>query len=61
MAMPVLRPRCWSGKNNTWVPRPPSAHSRTARAFVDVHTAPPWRPTKALMAAELFMYVIGTT
>ena len=34
---------------------PPSAHSSTARALVEVHTAPPWRPTKALMAAELFM------
>ena len=39
----------------------PSAHSRTLRAFDDVHTAPPWRPTKALSAAVEFMYVIGTT
>ena len=35
MASPVLRPRCWSGKNNTRSPRS-SAHSRTARALVDV-------------------------
>ncbi len=54
MATPVLRPRCWSGKNSTlspWV----NAHSSTARALVEVHTAPPWRPTKAFSAAEEFM------
>ena len=33
----------------------PSAHSSTARAFDDVHTEPPWRPTNALSAAEEFM------
>ena len=38
-----------------------NAHSSTARALVDVQTAPPWRPTKAFSAAEEFMYVIGTT
>ena len=32
-----------------------NAHSRIARALVDVHTAPPCSPTKALMAAEEFM------
>ena len=64
MATPVLRPRCWSGKKSTLSPPPDaptdslpprSAHSSTARALVDVQTAPPWRPTKALRAAELFM------
>ena len=64
MATPVLRPRCWSGKNSTLSPPPAaptdalpprSAHSSTARALVEVHTAPPWRPTNALRAAELFM------
>ena len=30
------------------------------RALVDVHTAPPCRPTKAFSAADEFMYVIGT-
>jgi hypothetical protein len=29
--------------------------------LLDVHTAPPLRPQKALMSAEEFMYVIGTT
>ncbi len=37
------------------------AHSSTALAFVDVHTAPPWRPTNAFSAADEFMYVIGTS
>ena len=40
-------------------PAPPSAgrnaHSSTARALVDVHTAPPWRPTNAFSAADEFM------
>jgi hypothetical protein len=31
------------------------AHSSTARAFVEVQTAPPLRPTNALRAAEEFM------
>jgi len=57
----VLRPRCWSGKNKTlspWatpVPAGSSAQVSTARAFEDVHTAPPWRPTNAFSAAEEFM------
>ncbi len=61
MASPVLRPRCWSGKNRTFSPpAPPSArgrnaHSSTARALVEVHTAPPWRPTNAFSAADEFM------
>ena len=50
----VLRPRCWSGKNSTLSPRP-SAHSRIARAFDDVQTAPPCSPTNAFSAAEEFM------
>ena len=57
---PVLRPRCWSGKKSTLSPLA-NAHSRIARAFDDVHTAPPLRPTKAFNAADEFMYVIGTT
>ena len=32
-----------------------SAHSSTARALVEVHTAPPCSPTKAFRAAEEFM------
>ena len=32
-----------------------SAHSRTARAFDDVHTAPPCAPTNAFSAADEFM------
>ena len=57
---PVFRPRCWSGKKSTLSPRA-NAHSSTARAFEDVHTAPPWRPTNAFSAADEFMYVIGIT
>src|SRR6185369_11847483 len=37
-----------------------SAHSRTFRQFELVQTAPPCSPTNALIAALLFMYVIGT-
>ena len=33
----------------------PSAQSSTARALVEVQTAPPWRPTNAFSAAEEFM------
>ena len=33
----------------------PSAHSSTARAFDDVHTAPPCPPTNAFSAADEFM------
>ena len=33
----------------------PSAQSSTARALVEVHTAPPLRPTNAFSAAEEFM------
>ena len=32
-----------------------NAHSSTARALVEVHTAPPWRPTNAFSAADEFM------
>ena len=49
------------GRRAPWSPLARSAQSRTARALVDVHTAPPWRPTNALSAADEFMYVIGTT
>ena len=53
---PVLRPRCWSGKNSTLSPRPASrAQVSTARAFEEVQTAPAWRPTNAFSAAEEFM------
>ena len=34
---------------------------RRARAFDEVHTAPPLRPTNAFSAADEFMYVIGIT
>ena len=54
MRKPVLRPRCWSGKNSTRGLRR-NAQSSTARAFDDVHTAPPWRPTNAFRAAVEFM------
>ena len=55
----MLRPRCWSGRNSTRSPR--SNAQRSARsALDDVHTAPPCAPVKPLMAAEEFMYVIGT-
>jgi hypothetical protein len=43
------------------VPAGSNAQVSTARAFDEVHTAPPWRPTKAFRAAEEFMYVTGTT
>ena len=33
----------------------PRAQVRTARALDEVQTTPPWRPTKALRAAEEFM------
>ena len=39
---------------------PARAHSSTSRQLLLVQTAPPCSPTKALMAAELFMYVMGT-
>ena len=53
----VLRPRCWSGRNSTWVSGPfcSKAHSSAARALEEVHTAPPCLPQKALMSAEEFM------
>ena len=54
MALAVLRPRCWSGKNSTRWPRS-NAHSSTVEAFDDVHTMPPCRPQNALSAAEEFM------
>ena len=54
MALAVLRPRCWSGKNSTRWPRS-NAHSSTVDAFDDVQTMPPWRPQNALSAAEEFM------
>src|SRR3954465_13445995 len=43
---------------------PPSsfanAHSNTLRQLLLVHTAPPCSPTNDLIAAEGFMYVMGT-
>ena len=58
----VLRPRCWSGRNSTFASRFCSnAHSSATWAFDDVQTAPPCRPQNALMSAEEFMYVTGTT
>ena len=58
----VLRPRCWSGRNSTFASRRCSkAHSSATWALDDVHTAPPLRPQNALMSAEEFMYVTGTT
>src|SRR3954465_1799681 len=43
---------------------PPSsfanAHSNTFRQLLLVQTAPPCSPTNDLIAAELFMYVMGT-
>ena len=54
----MLRPRCWSGKNSTRV-FCRKAQSSTARAFDDVQTAPPWRPTNAFSPAVEFMYVTG--
>ena len=50
----VLRPRCWSGKNSTFVPCW-KAHSSAVSALLDVHTAPPLRPQNALMSALEFM------
>ena len=55
---PVLRPRCWSGRNSTRRRRS-KAHSKVAAALDEVHTIPPLRPHSALMAAVEFMYVIG--
>ena len=61
MATPVLRPEVLVGEEQHLValpavdPAPPRAHSSTARALVDVHTAPPWRPTNAFSAAAEFM------
>src|SRR4029078_11376051 len=58
----VLRPRCWSGRNSTFASRCWSnAHSSATCALDDVQTAPPCLPQKALMSAEEFMYVTGTT
>ena len=54
IALAVLRPRCWSGKNSTRWPRS-KAHSSTVAALDDVHTMPPLRPQNALRAAEEFM------
>jgi hypothetical protein len=56
----VLVPRNSSGKKrmcSPWL----KAHSKIARAFEEVHTAPPRRPTKALTSAVEFWYVMGTT
>src|SRR6218665_1678914 len=60
IALAVLRPRCWSGKNSTRCPRS-NAHSSTVRAFDEVQTMPPCSPTNDLRAAEEFMYVTGMT
>ena len=54
MALAVLRPRCWSGKNSTRWPRS-KAHSSTVAAFEEVQTIPPRSPQKPLSAAEEFM------
>ncbi len=58
IALAVLRPRCWSGKNSTRCPRS-KAHSSTVFAFEEVQTMPPRSPQNALSAAEEFMYVTG--
>ena len=56
----VLRPRCWSGRNST-LPLPPAvatwenAQESAVFALDEVQIVPPWRPVKALMAAEEFM------
>ena len=54
IALPVLRPRCWSGKKSTRWPRS-KAQRRTAGALDEVQTMPPCSPQKALSAAEEFM------
>ena len=54
MALAVLRPRCWSGKNSTRWPRS-NAHSSTVEALEEVQTMPPCSPQKAFSAAEEFM------
>ena len=54
MAWPVLRPRCWSGKKKTRLPRS-NAHSRTLTAFEEVQTTPPCAPQKAFSAAAEFI------
>src|SRR5699024_9660141 len=46
------------GKKITRLPRS-NAHSNTVAALDDVHTIPPFRPQKALIAAEEFIYVTG--
>jgi hypothetical protein len=58
MRCPVLRPRCWSGRKRIFSARS-NAQRKTASAFDDVQTAPPFRPQNALMSALEFMYVIG--
>src|SRR5438132_10947184 len=55
---PVLRPRCSSGRNNTFSPRS-KAHFITAEAFELVQTEPPYSPVNDLIAAVEFMYVTG--
>ena len=58
----VLRPRCWSGRNSTFASgRCSNAHASATLALEEVQTAPPLRPQNALMSAEEFMYVTGTT
>ena len=52
--LPVLRPRCWSGKKSTRSPRSKAQRS-TAGAFDEVQTAPPLRPTNAFSEAAEFM------
>ncbi len=37
------------------------AHRSATSALLEVHTAPPLRPQNALMSADEFMYVTGTT
>ena len=50
-----VAPEVLVGEEEHLVAAGPSAHSSTARAFDDVQTAPPWRPTNAFSAAEEFM------
>ena len=50
----VLRPRCSSGKKKTMSPCS-RAHRKARSALPEVHTAPPFRPTKAFRSAPEFM------
>src|SRR6266545_5569276 len=54
IAMAVLRPRCWSGRNSTRSARW-NAQLMARAALEEVQTAPPSRPVNPLIAAEEFM------